>query len=442
MINIDTTSGDCALDELTDGDCMPLVAPVAIVGGGHVGLSFALLLSHYGIACILIEKNSYPSAPPSADKARNQHYLDVRNTALSRKTVQIYQKIGLWDRLQSHACRIDTVRIFEKNSFGHATLRKHEEKVESFGQVIENAHLGHTLLSAIKADDNIHLMDGVALVDIAEEDGCVYITLDNGQKIQSRLLVACDGQHSKARQLLGITDSTYDYHQTGIVAVVTTELPHEHSAIECFSSYGPLALLPLTDDDGTGNEPQQKGHRRSVVWICPKGQEKQYLENDDYFLQALNETFAGVSGRITQTGRRGAYPLMKMLAHKQTVGRCVIMGNAAHTLHPVAGQGFNLCMRDALYLAQLLSENHKAGKDLADKQTLSHYEKARLTDQKRVILFCDLVIGSFTHPNFVLKIARNLGLIIFDKLPGIKPLVARFAMGLNSTKKLDEQQRD
>lgn len=436
MTNCDVVAKETARHADVKTDCRVATAPVVIVGGGHVGLSFALMLSHYGIACILIEKNTYPAVPPSADKARNEQYLDVRNTALSRKTVQIYQKIGLWDDLQSHACRIDLVHIFEKNSFGRASLRKHEEKVESFGQVIENAHLGHTLLSAIKADDNICLIEGVSLMSIAEDDSGVRVILSDGRLIQGDLLVACDGQHSKVRQLLDIGDSTYDYHQTGIVAVVTTELPHEHSAIECFSRYGPLALLPLTDDDGTGNESYQQGHRRSVVWICPKGEEKQYIDNDDYFLQALNETFAEVSGRITQTGRRGAYPLMKMLAHKQTVGRCVIMGNAAHTLHPVAGQGFNLCMRDALYLAQLLSKNSQAGKDLADQKTLQHYEQSRLVDQKRVILFCDVVIGSFTHHNILLKIARNIGLILFDKLPGVKPLVARFAMGLNSTKDL------
>lgn len=409
--------------------------PVIIVGGGHVGLSFALILSHYGIRSILIEQQKYPSAPPSSD-VRKQHYLDVRNTALSRKTVEIYQAIGLWDALQAHACRIDQVQIFEQDGFGFATLCKHEEKVESFGQVIENAHLGHTLLSAIAQDDNIQLLDGVSLTQIDEQMQGVRILLSDGQIFESALLVACDGQHSKVRQLRNINHRIHDYEQVAIVSAIESTLPHQHTAIECFSKYGPLALLPLTDADRMGHRPNQMGYRRSVVWICKKGEEARYLTDDDYFLDALNQTFSHMSGRITQAGKRVAYPLVKMLADKQVDGRCVIMGNAAHTLHPVAGQGFNLCMRDALYLAQLLVDNQKSGKDLAHAKTLMQYEKVRLVDQKRVILFCDFVIYVFTHRFALFKLARNIGLIVFDKLPGVKPLVARFAMGLKSTNKL------
>ena len=404
---------------------------VLIVGGGHVGLSFALLLAHYGVASTLIEKVRYPAIAPEDDSARS-HYLDSRNTALSRRTVQIYHDIGLWQSLQRHACRIDRVQIFEKNSFGRATLNKAQEKVESFGQVMENAYLGHKLLQAVQASPLITLMDSTEVTDVHQDSTQVTVQTCDNKLLSASLMVACDGQESRARSLLGIDTDRHDYGQTGIVGVVMTDKPHAHTAIECFSPAGPLALLPLTDKDGDGNSDYQQGHRRSVVWICKKGEEARYLEDDAHFISVLQATFGEMAGNITQAGRRGAYPLTQVLAHQQVLGRCVIMGNAAHTLHPVAGQGFNFCMRDALTLAQMIDKARADGRDIGDYQLLKDYEHRRKKDQSRVIAFCDLVVNGFTHPNPIMKLGRNIGLVLFDKVPFVKPLVANFAMGLKS----------
>ena len=410
---------------------------VLIVGGGHVGLSFALLLAHHGIASTLLEKNRYPTISPSDDRTR-RHYLDSRNTALSRRTVQIYQEIGLWDELQSHACRIDSVQISEQGSFGRAQLNKTEEKVESFGQVMENAWLGRKLLLAAQQSPLVTLIDNASVNAVAQQVDGVTLSFsndgeaENEQQLQASVLVACDGRDSTVRQLLDIGTTTYDYQQTAIVGVVETDRPHEHVAIERFSPAGPLAVLPLTDPEGDGNDEYQKGYRRSVVWICPKGEETKYLEDDAHFLQTLQQAFGQRAGKFVAAGRRGAYPLSRVLADKQVEGRCVIMGNAAHTLHPVAGQGFNLCMRDAHVLAQMMSSQVLKGEDIGNAQLLQRYEKARQTDQKRVIRFCDAVVHGFTHPNPAIKLARNMALLAFDKLPNIKPLVATYAMGLKS----------
>lgn len=410
---------------------------VLIVGGGHVGLSFALLLAHHGIASTLLEKNSYPTISPNDDEKRS-HYLDSRNTALSRRTVQIYQEIGLWEHLQSHACRIDSVHISEQGSFGRAQLNKEDEQVESFGQVMENAWLGRKLLLAAQDEALITLIDNAAVTRIHQQaDGVTiqfsYYNGDEGeQQLQGSALIACDGRDSTVRQLLDIDITTYDYQQTAIVGVVETDQPHEHIAIERFSPAGPLAVLPLTDCDGDGNDAYQAGYRRSVVWICPIGDERQYLEDDAHFLATLQQAFGERAGKFTAAGRRGAYPLTRVLAKSQVEGRCVILGNAAHTLHPVAGQGFNLCMRDAHVLAQMMSRQVLKGADIGDATMLKRYEKARLSDQKRVIRFCDAVVLGFTHPNRAIKLARNVALIAFDKLPNIKPLVATYAMGLKS----------
>lgn len=410
---------------------------VLIVGGGHVGLSFALLLAHHGIASTLLEKNSYPTISPNDDQKRS-HYLDSRNTALSRRTVQIYEEIDLWSELQSHACRIDAVQISEQGSFGRAQLNKADEQVESFGQVMENAWLGRKLLLAAQSESLITLIDNADVTTIDQQADGVTLTFnyyggsEGEQQLQGSVMVACDGRDSTARQLLNIGTKDYDYEQTAIVGVVETDKPHEHIAIERFSPAGPLAVLPLTDPDRDGNEEFQTGYRRSVVWVCPTGEEQQYLEDDEHFLATLQQAFGARAGTFKAAGRRGAYPLTRVLATSQVKGRCVIMGNAAHTLHPVAGQGFNLCMRDAHVLAQMMSAQVLKGKDIGDPSLLKRYEKARQTDQKRVIRFCDAVVHGFTHPNPAIKLARNVALIAFDKLPNIKPLVANYAMGLKS----------
>ena len=410
---------------------------VLIAGGGHVGLSFALLLAHHGIASTLLEKNSYPTISPNDDSNRS-HYLDSRNTALSRRTVQIYQEIGLWDELQSHACRIDAVQISEQGSFGRAQLNKAEERVESFGQVMENAWLGRKLLLAAQQEPLITLIDNASVSAVTQQADGVTLSFnyygeeEHEQQLQASVLVACDGRDSTVRQLLNIGTTIYDYQQTAIVGVVETDKPHAHVAIERFSPAGPLAVLPLTDPEGDGNDDYQNGYRRSVVWVCPKGEETKYLEDDAHFLQTLQQAFGERAGTFVAAGRRGAYPLTRVLADKQVEGRCVIMGNAAHTLHPVAGQGFNLCMRDAHVLAQMMSAQVLKGEDIGNTQLLKRYEKARLSDQKRVIRFCDAVVHGFTHPNPAIKLARNVALVAFDKLPNIKPLVANYAMGLKS----------
>lgn len=252
---------------------------VIIIGGGHVGLSFALLLAHHGIYSTLIETVKYPDVAPDQDVKR-EHYLDSRNTALSRRSVQIYGEIGLWQSLEKHACRIDGVSISELGSFGRAKLDKDAEGVESFGHVMENAWLGRTLLQAVKGSEFITLLDGTKVTDIAQDNTSVTVRACKHDKndpncqnvllIEAPLAVACDGQNSPIRQMLGVKSKVHDYRQAGIVGVVQTDTPHQHIAIEKFSSAGPLAVLPLLDDVAG----ERTNHRRSVVFICPQGEEK------------------------------------------------------------------------------------------------------------------------------------------------------------------------
>lgn len=398
---------------------------VIIVGGGMVGLSLALMLSKANIQVKLLEAIKYPNYDDE-NLAPYHSSFDARNSALSRRTVQIYQELGLWDALQEHAVPILEVNITEQGSFGKARLKAAQEKVESFGQVIENAWLGRVLLSEVKKQSSIELIDGVKVTSLKqdEEFASIEATRDGETiQLQTKLLIAADGRDSFCRKALGIGASEHDYDQVAIVTTVQTSKPHDHVGFERFSPLGPLALLPLPGE-----------YRRSVVWPVPKGTEGEWLgeENDQHFLDALQETYGDRAGKFQKTGKRFSFPLSQVLAEKQAIGRVVLMGNAAHTIHPVAGQGFNLCMRDAHVLVRYLTEQLAKGADLGESSVLQAYEKARLKDQQRVIKFCDSVVRGFSNQNPFLKIIRNTGLMCFENIPGIKPLVANYAMGLKS----------
>ncbi|NNP71558.1 ubiquinone biosynthesis protein UbiH [Acinetobacter defluvii] len=399
---------------------------VIIVGGGMVGLSLALMLAKSNIAVKLLEAVKYPNYEDGSIAPYHSSF-DARNTALSRRTVQIYQKLGLWDALQEHATPILEVHITEQGSFGKARLKADQENVESFGQVIENAWLGRVLLSQVRQQPLIELIDGVQVTSLTQDQDEVQIEATRGgeyiHSLKAKLVIAADGRDSFCRQALGVGVDVHDYEQVAIVTAVQTSKPHNHVGFERFSHLGPLALLPLPGE-----------YRRSVVWPVTKGTEHEWLgeENDQHFLDALQKTYGDRAGKFVKTGKRFSFPLSQVLAHKQAVGRVILMGNAAHTIHPVAGQGFNLCMRDVDVLVRYLNQQIANGRDLGEPEMLKAYEQARLADQKRVIKFCDSVVRGFSNQNPVLKLLRNTGLVAFDVIPGIKPLVANYAMGLKA----------
>ncbi|PPB87049.1 2-octaprenyl-6-methoxyphenyl hydroxylase [Acinetobacter soli] len=398
---------------------------VIIVGGGMVGLSLALMLAKQNIAVKLLEAIQYPDYDDE-NLAPYHSSFDARNTALSRRSVQIYQKLQLWDALQQHATPILQVHITEEGSFGKARLVASQEKVESFGQVIENAWLGRVLLTQVRQHELIELIDGVKVTSLKQDQDFVYLNAEREHEqleLQAKLVIAADGRDSFCRQALGVGADVRDYDQVAIVTTVQTSKPHEKVGFERFSALGPLALLPLPGES-----------RRSVVWPVKKGTEDEWLgeHNDQHFLDALQKTYGDRAGTFEKTGRRFSYPLSQVLAHKQAVGRVVLMGNAAHTIHPVAGQGFNLCLRDADVLVRHLLQQLSESDDIGEPENLLAYEQARLKDQQRVIKFCDSVVRGFSNQNPVLKLLRNTGLVAFDVIPGIKPLVANYAMGLKA----------
>ncbi|MGH8492913.1 MAG: 2-octaprenyl-6-methoxyphenyl hydroxylase [Moraxellaceae bacterium] len=398
-------------------------ADVVIVGGGMVGVTLALLLARApALRITLVEAIALPAVLPGEPLPYRPSF-DARNTALSRKTVSTYRELGLWDELQSHATPIHQIHVSERGRFGMARLSAQEEKVESFGQVTENAWLGLVLLRALKACPNVRILDGVKLTGLKPSAKVMTAELQRDGEtfsLAAPLLVAADGAQSLSRQFLGVSAETTPYDQVALVTTVATHLPHDNIAFERFTDHGPIALLPLTED------------RRSVVWTLPAGAEKPLIDcSDEDFLTQLQQAFGKRAGRFVKTAKRFAFPLALTVAHVQSQPRAVIIGNAAHSLHPVAGQGFNLCLRDCLALTERLHRAHREGHDLGDFSLLQDYEKARTQDQLNVIRFSDGIVRGFSNNTPGLALARNVGMVTFDLLPAAKQALARYAMGLN-----------
>lgn len=397
---------------------------VLIIGGGMVGVTLALLLAQEpGLAVTMVEAAPFPALVPGEPLPYRPSF-DARNTALSRRTVATYTELGLWQELQKHATPIHEIHVSDRGRFGMARLNAAEEQVESFGQVIENAWLGLVLLAAVKQCPNVRIIDGARLTGLQQTGAAVTASIQRGEErfeLRTPILVAADGAESYCRQLLGIPVEKREYDQTAIVTTVATHLPHHNIAYERFTPAGPLALLPLPEE------------RRALVWTVTSGTEDQYLALDDAaFLTALQESFGRRAGKFTRVGKRFAYPLSLMVAQHQVQPRAVILGNAAHALHPVAAQGFNLCLRDCLALSERLIRACREGRDLGDFELLKDYEAARATDQHNVIQFSDKLVRGFssTLPGWTLM--RNIGMVGFDLLPQAKQALARYAMGLNS----------
>lgn len=410
---------------------LPEHADLIIVGGGMVGITLALLLAQRlpDLQVVLLESARFPHFEPGQPLPYTAGF-DARNTALSRRTIQAFTDLGLWPQLQPHATPIREIHVSDRGHFGLSRLNADEESVESFGQVVENAWLGVVLLAALRQCASVTLIDGVQVTSVATHASHAEVGISHAGAttvMRTPLLIAADGTHSQSRDWLGLSSTWRDYGQTALVTTVATSLPHAQVAYERFTADGPIALLPLPDEAG---QPAQT--RRSLVWALNTAEavRVQALSDED-FMAELQAAFGRRAGRFTRVAKRHAYPLQLMVAPQQVVPRAVILGNAAHSLHPVAGQGFNLCLRDALVLVERLAEAVAEQADLGDGERLRGYEAARQADQKQIIRFSDSLVRGFSSRNPALTLLRNIGLLGFDLLPGAKPALARYAMGLN-----------
>jgi 2-octaprenyl-6-methoxyphenol hydroxylase len=382
-----------------------LQVDVAIIGGGMVGASLAAALAGSGLATLLVEGTAADSA--------SQPSFDDRTTALGNASRRIFQGLGVWQRLAGEAAAIRTIHVSDAGRFGFARLVAAEQGIEAFGYVISNRVIGAALWQRLQGTD-VLLRVPARPEQVAISDAGVTFTLGS-ESVAARLVVAADGAHSVVRTTAGIDADVEDYDQIAIVANVTADRPHEGTAYERFTDSGPLAVLPLHDGS------------YGVIWTCRPERATQVLSFDDAtYLRELQERFGWRAGRFIRAGVRASYSLKLSRAATTVAPRTVLIGNAAQALHPVAGQGFNLGLRDAAMLAEVIAG---AEGDVGSPELLERFAAWRAGDRSGVIRFTDGLVKLFGDSRPGVGLLRNLGLLLFDLSPPAKSALARVSAG-------------
>jgi len=388
---------------------------ILIIGGGMVGASLARSLSGQGFRIGVVEAFPYTSD--------SQPSYDDRVLALSWGSRLILQGMGLWEGLEAEVEPIGDIHISDRGHFGFTRLNHRQEGVDALGYVVTAKVLGKLLLKGLDKIPDIELLCPARLESFRIKESDIGVSLEQSgakQSVSTRLLVAADGSNSRVRQLLSIPYRESSYGQTAIIANVSPERAHGGTAYERFTDSGPLAMLPMSEG------------RCSLVWTARDEQVPELMALADAdFLTCLQDRFGFRLGRLQRVGSRVAYPLRLLQVKEQVRPRIALIGNAAHALHPVTGQGFNLGLRDVAALADILSDVGASKGDPGDLAHLQGYADWRRQDQNQVTMITDSLARLFANPWPPLRMARNLGLVSLDLMPGLKHQVARQFMGLN-----------
>ncbi|MGI9201169.1 MAG: 2-octaprenyl-6-methoxyphenyl hydroxylase [Woeseiaceae bacterium] len=383
---------------------------VVIAGGGMIGTSLALALAPLSLRVAIVE------AVPRA--AAEQPSFDDRSTALSRSTQRMYSAMGLWDEIVAAATAVKKIHVSDQGRFGFSHIDAAEQNVEALGYVVINRVLGSVLQSALDDVPDLDIICPARISAARVSPDCATVTIqqENGDsaELQCRLLVAADGARSAVRDMLGITASHKAYGQRAIVGNLLPEKSLQNCAYERFTQHGPLAMLPITDG------------RAGFVWTVAEEDATRILELDDStFLGELQDAFGYRVGTFSRVGKRESYPLNLSKAMRLTATRSVLVGNAAHGLHPVAAQGFNLGLRDVAALCDCI-----ASYDLDDAELLNGYAAWRKADQSKLVGFTDGLVQLFSSDRRSIRALRSVGMLGFDVVPGVRSLFAKHTMGL------------
>ncbi len=410
---------------------------IIISGGGLSGSLMALSLSQLTKADGSVLSIAIVEALPyqQTNSAEDTSLFDARVLALSHGSASYLAKVGAWQYLKDDACAIKDIDISDKGHFAKARLNASEYRVNALGYVIDMALIGKAQLKALndtshKHSNNIQWFSPDSIEQVNWQDQCVdeeqvTVNLKSGKQLSAKLLLACDGVQSPVRKLANIEVTCDDYNQVALIANVTTSEPHLNKAFERFTKNGPIAMLPLN------SVTKQAGASRcSLVWtMTPEQAEKITQLDDEAFKVALELAFGSYLGAITQVGKRDVYPLVLLQAQRQTYQRMALVGNSSHTIHPIAGQGFNLGLRDVEVMTNLVANALANKQDIGGVALLHAYQVDRVKDQGEVIQLTDSLVTLFANDLPPLVVGRNIGLQALNFISPFKNALVKKTMG-------------
>lgn len=386
---------------------------ILIVGGGLIGncLAKALQDTPLKVAVVEAQDHSIRKKSPTGDRA----------LALAAGTVQLLQSIDAWQNIHRRATAIKHIHISDQGHFGKTRLSADTEKVEALGYVI-GARIIETQLSKLVGKTSAKQICPARVVGLAADSDFAHISIKAGEDATSasvKLVVVADGGASSVRDLLQIPAQTTEYGQSAIITTVSCSLDHQNTAFERFTAQGPLAILPI------GNK------LCSLVWTRKTSTAKQLMEDsDEIFLAKLQKCFGYTLGQLQLVAPRRAFPISLIRAQQMTATRAVLIGNAAQQLHPVAGQGFNLGIRDAIQLATMIKQQLGKNGNIGSDEFLRDVAAARRRDHDLTVRFTDGLVKIFSNDFLPISASRSIGLAVLDHIPPAKSALAKYAMGL------------
>ncbi|NUH65358.1 FAD-dependent monooxygenase [Sulfitobacter sp. S0837] len=389
---------------------------IAIIGGGLNGPALALALSRAGLRVAVID------ALPA--QTFEDAEFDGRAYALALTSVRLMEGIGIWPKIAQQAQPMLEIKVTDgRAGTGPSPMFMHFDHAEieegPMGHMVEDHHLRRALLDAVKADPAITLLNGTRVTDQTVEPTGITLTLADGETLRARLAVGADGRGSGTAERAGIKRIGWSYDQTALVCVVNHEKPHHGVAHQFFMPPGPLAILPLT------------GNRSLIVWSerSANAAAINALPNAGY-LDVLRPRFGSFLGDISLTGPRYCYPLGLSLAHSMVAPRVALLGDAAHGVHPIAGQGLNAGLRDVAALAEVIADAVRRGEDPGSDAVLARYQEWRRFDNASLALATDSFNRLFSNDNAFIRLARDIGMAAVNALPGLRRGFIREAAGL------------
>ena len=388
---------------------------IVIAGGGMIGTSLALALAPLGLRVALVEA--------VARQGDVQPSFDDRSTALSRSTQRMFEAMGLWPEIVAAATPIRGIHVSDQGRFGFSHIDAGEQGVDALGYVVINRVLGSVLQRALEALDDIDVLCPARItgIELAPDMATVTVEADGtARRLACSLLVAADGANSQVRDMMGIVAEKSLYGQRAVIGNLLPEKDIASMAYERFTPHGPLAILPVAD------------RRAAFVWTVSENDAERVLAlGDDEFLAELQDQFGYRLGAFSRVGKRTGYPLVLSRALRLTATRSVLIGNSAHGLHPVSAQGFNLGMRDVAAIVDCIADAKTSTPfDPGSAQVLDRYSEWRRSDQKKLVRFTDGLVKLFGSDRRPLRVLRDVGMLGFDLVPGVRSAFAKHTMGL------------